>query len=142
MRNKTILGTLLSLAVVGINNLLFGGKTISTENEPFNNSNFTNSEVDFVKKNLPSGTTLTINKMGNIAIHHEKAPSNIFFNIYKRENGYIIRKRLSVEKGIKNVGGIMNKGNAFATINDTMAYLNNYATKYPTRMYSRARAKA
>lgn len=103
-------------------------------------SNFTDSEIGAVANNLPVGTSLSVNKCGNIAIRHKDAPSNIFFNIYKRNGGYIIRKRLSVAKGIKNVGGVMNEGKEFATLADAMAYLNKYAEKYPSRMWARAKA--
>ena len=102
-------------------------------------SNFTDFEMGVVANNLPNGTSLSVNKCGNLAIRHKDAPSNIFFNIYKKDGGYIIRKRLSVAKGIKNVGGVMNDGKPFPTLADAMAYLNKYAEKYPSRMYSRAR---
>lgn len=102
-------------------------------------SNFSLNEIRVVKKNLPLGTSMSINKCGNIAIRHEKAPSNIFFNIYKKRDGYILRKRLSVAKGIANVGGIMNGGKPFEEIQSLMNYLNYYNEKYPTRMWSRVR---
>lgn len=102
-------------------------------------SNFNNIEMGVIANRLPNGTSLSVNKCGNVAIRHKDAPSNIFFNIYKRADGYIIRKRLSVARGILNVGGVMNGGKSFKTISETMRYLNNYAEKYPSRMYARAK---
>ena len=98
-------------------------------------SNFNPFEVSSLANAISANTNLSmrINKYGNIDVAHKNA-SEVHFVFYKRNDGYFIRRRLGVYRGISQHGGVMNGGKHFSSMKEMVAYFTNYLNKYPTHL--------
>ena len=101
---------------------------------------FTAKEINVIARTLAkmgNKMTLRLTSYGNVVVQHRKA-EKVLFAFYKREDGYIIRRRLGYiirrRLGYDNPfgsGNVLNGGKAIPTIKGTMTYFKNYCEKYP-----------
>ena len=93
---------------------------------------FTAKEIKAIVNGLAkmgNKMTLRLTSYGNVVVQHRKA-EKVLFSFYKREDGYIIRRRLGYSNPFGS-GNVLNGGKAIPTIKGTMTYFKNYCEKYP-----------
>ena len=93
---------------------------------------FTAKEINVIANGLAkmgNKMTLRLTNYGNVIVQHRKA-EKVLFAFYKREDGYIIRRRLGYDNPFGS-GNVLNGGKAIPTIKGTMSYFKNYCEKYP-----------
>ncbi len=93
---------------------------------------FTANEINVIARTLVkmgNKMTLRLTSYGNVVVQHRKA-EKVLFAFYKREDGYIIRRRLGYDNPFGS-GNVLNGGKAIPTIKGTMTYFKNYCEKYP-----------
>lgn len=94
-------------------------------------SPFTKAEVGEIAKAMGKEFNLRMSPQGNPIITHRKTNgNNVIFSIYKREGGYIIRRRLGYDNPFGS-GNVLNGGKTFPTIARMMEYFNSYVETHP-----------
>lgn len=87
-----------------------------------NKSRFNQKELATIARHIGTNMTMRINKCGNIDIEYKKG-GIVHFNIYKRENGYWLRRRLFANC---THGTYLHNNRPFPTIKDAMLYFADY----------------
>ena len=95
--------------------------------------NFTENEIGAIVKSMGTEMVARISPFGNLILKHKKS-KEIIFSFYKRENGFLIRRRLGY-KNIFGSGNVLNGGKVLPTIEKTTEYFVKYMEKYPHSLY-------
>lgn len=93
---------------------------------------FTAKEIKAIVNGLAkmgNKMTLRLTSYGNVVVQHRKA-EKVLFSFYKREDGFIIRRRLGYDNPFGS-GNVLNGGKVIPTIKGTMTYFKNYCEKHP-----------
>ena len=130
-----IIGTISELIdATGIRNELFPSERVNVTRSHSTGEKatiFTSDEVGAIATSMGKDFTIRISPQGNPIITHKKTHgNNVIFSVYKREGGYIIRRRLGYDNPFGS-GNILNGGKVFPTIKEMMDYFKSYVEKHP-----------
>ena len=98
---------------------------------PTENSNFSKYELGIIANGMGNDMTMRMSPKGNpILTHRNTEGNNVIFSFYKRDNGYLIRRRLGYDNPFGS-GNILNGGKPFVNLGEAMAYFKNYKEEHP-----------
>ena len=97
--------------------------------KPAYNPNFTDEEIGHIVKNMGADMVARLTPHNNLILKHKKADKTLFA-FYKREDGYLIRRRLGYDNPFGS-GNVLNGGKTLPTIEKAMDYFVDYMEKHP-----------
>lgn len=93
---------------------------------------FTEQEIGYIVSRMGKDLTARLTPYGNVIVQHKNATKTLFA-FYKREDGYLIRRRLGYDNPYGS-GNVLNGGNTFESLEKAMDYFVEYRDKYPNSL--------